>query len=437
MSNTTTPPVEHPKFAALRVVNAGLDDLADANCWSLSGGDVSEFLAEIAVAEARLAAAKLAAVAEADARNLGVSEATSTAAWLRGRLLLRPGEAKRTVRLAQALRDDCATTGSALGQGMLSAEHASVIVHALTHLPPGVDPPTRARAERFLVEQSASLDPLLLRRAAEALAETLTTKPDRDEQILRDIARREFTAVPACDGMIRVTGWLDREAWAEIGAVLDPLAAPAPAADGTSDPRSPARRRADGLLEMARIAATATMPQNGGLRPAMTVGINLDYLTGRLAGMGRLNTGDQISAAAARRLACDAHVIPVVLGSASQPLDIGRATRIVPPSMRRALVGRDDACAFPGCDRQAAWAEAHHIVHWSDGGDTALSNLVLLCLEHHNAVHHHGWSVALEGDGLPTFRPPPWIDPTGEARRHHRYRLRQLSYDINDHDPPD
>lgn len=83
------------------------------------------------------------------------------------------------------------------------------------------------------------LDPMLLRRAAEALPETLTTTPDADQRLLRDITRREFTGVPAADGMVRLHGWLDREAWAQFAAVLDPLAAPAPAAGGTGGPAQP------------------------------------------------------------------------------------------------------------------------------------------------------------------------------------------------------
>lgn len=436
MSQDMAGPVEHPMFAVLRRLQGDLGELTDANAWTLADDDLAELLAECAVAQARLAAVTLAVVAEADGRDIGAAGATSTAGWLRGRLQLGPGEAKRTVKLAAALHDGARATGSALGRGVLSVEHARVIAHAMAVLPP-VDPTTRTAAEDFLIGQATVLDPLLLRRVAEALAETLTSTPDRDEQILRDIARRELTAVPAYDGMIRLTGWYDREGWAQIAAVLDPLAAPRPATDGTPDPRSPARRRADALLAMSAAAATAAPAPAGALRPTMTVTIDLESLTGRLTQMGRLNTGELLSPAAARRVGCDADIIPILLGTAGQPLDIGRATRTVPAPIRRALTCRDTACAFPGCDRPAAWSEAHHIIGWAHGGDTALHNLVLLCPEHHTTVHHHGWTVFLEADGLPTFRPPPWVDPTGQPRRHHRYQLRQLHYDLSGPDPPD
>ena len=89
----------------------------------------------------------------------------------------------------------------------------------------------------------------------------------------------------------------------------------------------------------------------------------------------------------ARRLACDASVMRVVLSERSEPLDVGRRSKVVPPSMRRAVIVRDRRCRFPGCDRPHTWCDAHHIVHWADGGSTALSNLILLCRQHHRAIH--------------------------------------------------
>ena len=101
-------------------------------------------------------------------------------------------------------------------------------------------------------------------------------------------------------------------------------------------------------------------------------------------------------------MACDAKVIPAVLGGASEPLDVGRATRVIPPAIRRAVVLRDRTCRFPGCDRPQAWCDAHHVLHWSDGGPTSLQNLLLLCRAHHRSVHE-GFSVEMTKTG-PVFR---------------------------------
>src|SRR4051794_7484149 len=131
--------------------------------------------------------------------------------------------------------------------------------------------------------------------------------------------------------------------------------------------------------------------------------------------MAVTETGVPLSAATARRLACDATIIPLVLGANSEPLDIGRATRLIPPAIRRALIARDRGCAFPGCRRPPRWCDAHHIKYWADGGETCLENLVLLCGHHHDLIHHSQWTVAI-ADGRPVFNPPAWLDPTGFPR---------------------
>jgi hypothetical protein len=119
-----------------------------------------------------------------------------------------------------------------------------------------------------------------------------------------------------------------------------------------------------------------------------------------------LDRAGPVSIDTARRLACDASVVRIVLGAPSQPLDVGRRTAVVPAALRRAVIVRDRTCRFPGCDRPHDWCDAHHIVHWADGGHTALANLVLLCRRHHGLVHARGgFGLTLE-DGRPTFRRP-------------------------------
>ncbi|WP_345378850.1 HNH endonuclease signature motif containing protein, partial [Actinomycetospora straminea] len=132
-------------------------------------------------------------------------------------------------------------------------------------------------------------------------------------------------------------------------------------------------------------------------------------------GHATLDSGQRVAAATVRRWACDAEVVPVVLGSRSEPLDVGRATRTVPDALRRALNVRDGGCAHPGCDRRPRRCHAHHLHHWSNGGDTCLANLVLLCRYHHRLIHHGQWQVAIV-DGRPWFTPPPWIDPDQRPR---------------------
>jgi hypothetical protein len=103
----------------------------------------------------------------------------------------------------------------------------------------------------------------------------------------------------------------------------------------------------------------------------VNVTISLESLRGELGQLpGVLDHGAVLSAEVARRLACDAKVIPIVLGSGGEPLDVGRANRLWPAAIRRALEARDQGCVFPGCDRPATWCDAHHILWWIRGGPT-------------------------------------------------------------------
>jgi hypothetical protein len=100
----------------------------------------------------------------------------------------------------------------------------------------------------------------------------------------------------------------------------------------------------------------------------------------------------------ARRWACDANVTRVITDGSSQPLDVGRKTKVVPPALRRAVAVRDGGCAFPGCHRPSSWCDAHHIRHWADGGTTSIDNLVLLCRRHHRLVHHRRFTVEMTNE---------------------------------------
>jgi hypothetical protein len=235
----------------------------------------------------------------------------------------------------------------------------------------------------------------------------------------RAARRVELTWSPDGAGGSWLRGRLDAEGTAVVRAALDPLAAPQPSTADGPDPRSAGRRRGEALVEVCRrVLAGGELPAAGGSRPLVVVTVPLTTLTDRV-GAGVLDDGTPISPAAARRLACDAAVLPAVLGGASQPLELGRTRRLFTGPIRRALVLRDRGCAFPGCDRPPGWCEAHHIHHWADGGPTTLANGVLLCGTHHRLVEQGDWTVRLAADGHPDFHPPPWIDPTRHPRRNH------------------
>ncbi|MFN8074528.1 MAG: DUF222 domain-containing protein [Kineosporiaceae bacterium] len=111
---------------------------------------------------------------------------------------------------------------------------------------------------------------------------------------------------------------------------------------------------------------------------------------------------------------CDAVLTRLTLTPSGAPLDVGRSLRLATPTQRRALTARDKGCVIPGCGVPANGCDAHHVVHWGDGGATDLDNLALLCPRHH-AAHHQGvWDIEIR-DGIPWVIPPPWVDPHRRA----------------------
>jgi hypothetical protein len=194
------------------------------------------------------------------------------------------------------------------------------------------------------------------------------------------------------DGMAVYRLRLDPEGSQVLEAILGPLSAPRPTPE-CPDLRSCDQRRGQALVEICRRAAAA-----GGAAPTTTkasvfVTINVQDLKNRSGAGTTLLTGQLLAPGTIRRIACDASIIPVVLGTDSEVLDIGRARRLFPPGMLRAMWLRDKGCTIPGCGAPPMWADAHHIVHWVDGGPTALTNAALLCGRHHTIAHQRGWTA--------------------------------------------
>jgi hypothetical protein len=180
-------------------------------------------------------------------------------------------------------------------------------------------------------------------------------------------------------------------------------------ARGPAGPLDPVYRpkNADALVAMAD-AALAGGAHSGGERYQVIVHAEAGSLAQDEAAGCTLDDGPAVSAETARRLACDSSVVRIDERDGA-PLSVGRKTRSVPPSLRRALRARDGRCRFPGCENRR-FVDAHHIEHWARGGDTAIDNLVLLCRRHHRLVHEGGYSVEVLSDGELEFR-YPWGRP--------------------------
>ncbi|MGH3913965.1 MAG: DUF222 domain-containing protein [Pseudonocardiaceae bacterium] len=360
-------------------------------------------------------------VAELDAEQAGATAGFGTTArLLAGVLNLSPGEARTRVEHAELLTARGSLTGAvlppvlpataaALAAGAIGPGHLRVITATMRRIPPTTHPEEIAQAEQTLAQMARRFDPPALGRIAERLLAYLD--PDGTAPREEPEAQRELRVRTGPDGTVRLAGTLDPEGGARVTEVLSSLNSRRPPIDGVPDERSPARRDADALVEaMTSLLDQGDLPSRGGQRPHLVITLTLSDL---IHGLGRisLDTGGCLCAADARRLACDAAIIPMVLDGDSLPLDVGREQRLATPAQRAALAQRDKGCAFPSCDRAPRYCHAHHILSWLDGGETKIDNLCLLCQYHHTIVHRQGWHIRLDGRGRLEFIPPQAVDP--------------------------
>jgi hypothetical protein len=335
-----------------------------------------------------------------------------------------------TVRLAAAVDAPLmAPVGQALAEGWLSVAKAQVIERAIDTLPG--DPDLRARAVHVLLEHAQALDATDLKKLTRRLI-SIVDPEGEERRAERDLDREDRTAHLNRHLTITQDGaggaWLKGRCSAEdaatLRATLLPLAKPHPHAgpvcdpascvlpgcghDGR-DPRDHGARMLDALIGLCdRAAACELLPESHGTSPRVSVTIDYADLKAE-TGFGSTETGEDLYAAAVRRKACDAHIIPIVLGADSEVLDVGRHQRLVTAAIWKALVARDQHCRFPHCTRPPVMCHAHHIIHWCDGGKTSLHNTILLCGHHHRLVHSGPWTITPTGPATFRFDPPPGV----------------------------
>ncbi|MGH3369919.1 MAG: DUF222 domain-containing protein, partial [Nocardioidaceae bacterium] len=307
------------------------------------------------------------------------------------------GAAAAHVRVARAL-EEMPRVAVALAEGEISTAAVEAMVRTRESAPEAV-----SDAEEALVESAKTLSHRDLRVALDRwrqLADVTRAARDEDERH----ARRWFRTVLTEDGMVRAEGELDPENGQYLITALR-TKVDAWSRERTEDGGIPAQRRADALGEICREwLDLAERPAIGGERPHVVVTMDLAALEDRAGGRASLEDAGSITPESARRLACDASLTRVITEARSEPLEVGRKTKVVPAALRRAVAVRDGGCRFPGCERPPGWCDAHHVQHWADGGETGLSNLVLLCRPHHRLIHR-GFGVAMV-DGRPEFRRP-------------------------------
>jgi hypothetical protein len=391
--------------------------MSTAPVWQSSD---DQLLAELRALETQLHATwpqMLSVVAEIDSRGIAAAKGYgSTGGLVRAIARIPRSEARSRVDAAAdvltsrglggaPVEPRLPETAAAVAEHAIGAADVAVIRSILARFPGHIGTEQRAQVEAELARQARILDAGQLA----VLGKRMLAYLDQDGRPPKDHPEsRRWLRFRDCDGGVELAGWLDREAAEIVRSALSPLAAPRPATEVEVDLRTAVQRDADALVELAqRALGSGELPTEGAERPQVVVTVSLPVLQG-LIGSASLALGGPINADIARRIACDAQVIPVVLGARSEPLDIGRTSRTVSTAIRRAVILRDGGCAFPGCSIPARWCEIHHIIHWADGGPTSLANCAALCGRHHNLMHHTDWRIDIP-DGIPRFHPPPWL----------------------------
>ena len=323
-------------------------------------------------------------------RGVGsVDGAASTAAWLRHRAGMREGDAKAAIQCG-AVCELLPAIDRAWRDGEISTGAVRVIAEGRVK---GFDGELQGCEGEFLrLARAKDMQGL---RAAVAHFRNLARGDGKEPRSLDGLhVSQTFGGRTALRGDLSdVEGETVTTA---LHAYTDP-----PSMD---DPLPTSARMAAALVRICEVALAHLGDEN---RTNAHVNVVVDWETltdGRLGRTDGAFTGP-IHPEAVRKLLCDCSVSRVVTGPRGEVLDVGRSRRTVPPPMRRALVVRDDGCRFPGCNRPSGWCDAHHVVHWSAGGPTALDNLVLLCDRHHHVSHLPGWNVKFDGEELRVLRP--------------------------------
>ncbi len=415
----------HPIGGAVARVHSALDEAAGTSAWSMSQAATAEALVEVSRAEARLVEVRSRLLAHAEAVAVAETNASpSVAVWHSNATGSTKRDSFRQVRLAEGL-DRYDLVREALGRGEMVAEQASVICTALDELPDDLDPSVLEQATKALVTFAEVHDAKALRVLGRRILEVVAPEVAEAweaEQLAKEEREAEKSAVFRMreDGHGRIKGsftvpllagqMLERALLA-FAAPKHQIATRAAADEGehegqgeapVSVRRPTAQRLGAAFVELVERLDPHDLPKAGGVNATVVVTMTLDSLKDGLVA-ATLDTGDRISAATARRLACEAGVVPVVLGGKSQPLDVGRAKRYFTPGQRIAMGIRDGGCTAKGCDAPPAMCHAHHDDPWSCHGHTDLDRGRLLCPYHHRRIHDPAYESDVGADNQVTF----------------------------------
>lgn len=387
--------------------------------WALSDDELGVAVGQLGALTANVEAHLVAVVTEARRRGLGTTDGWGPTDWTRAmapQLASRThadldvigavGDEPRLGDVVDAVMDAASPADDRVGTpqcesgadraGYLPLGKAAQIVRFHRSVRGLADASELEGVTEVLLHSARGADGLSERQLATAIRYAgQVLRPDKlaEHDADRRRAHRSFTKGKGPLGLARYILLLDEEGAAIVDAAVDALAKPRPdEGTGERDSRTPAARRADALLDLIQRAVGA--PDGVPRQAKTTVSVTIDHevLAGRCRGAGVTMEGEVLTPGTVRRLACDALIIPVVLGSRGEVLDHGQAQRLFTRPQIRHLWLRDGGCTFPGCSKPAAWTDAHHLVHWVDGGATDIDNAALLCRAHHTVVHSNRYA---------------------------------------------
>jgi hypothetical protein len=381
----------------------------DADPRRLPTAALGAALVEVETLLRRAQAAHAALLHEFDERRAADADGSpSTACWLQEHTGLADRESRAAVAFARTLHR-LPLLATALAAGQVTAAHVRTLAANTRTLPAGLV----TDSEAFLVDAATKLDSarygVFLRQW---VAVTAPGRYEADSE--RRYDSRWLTLATTYDGMGALQGMLHPEATHLLASALDALLAANPA----DDPRSRRQQRADALIDLVELArAHDLLPTPGPHRPEVVVHAPAATATGEPgAPPASLDGTGPLTPAEFARISCDATWRRLILDAMAVPLSLGRATRGIPTGLRKFVALRDGHCRYPGCARRAAYCEVHHVTHWTHGGHTDASNLVLLCRYHHHLVHDRGQHLVLHPDGRLDVTKPDGTTLTTRAR---------------------
>ena len=304
----------------------------------------------------------------------------TTTGWLKKYCQMTPAEASGTVKTARAMAHMPTVTDNALA-GEVPPRSVQLLSQASARHPDAFQDHEPAFGDVATYLSATDLTKAISHWEQQvAYPEVLKDTERRDK--LRSLYLAEMM-----EGMGDIRGTLTPELFHTLKTAIDAKANPTFL--DADNWRTPAQRRADALGDICSFYLTHNTDTvtSGGERPHVTITLDYETLKGHVERLPEIN-GAPVTPATMRRITCDAGIIPMVLGTDSEPLDVGRKTRTIPSALRRALEQRDGGCVWQGCGAPVSWCDAHHIIHWANGGETSLNNTQLLCRTHHTATHH-------------------------------------------------